>query len=85
MSRLSRAKSSGLAFRSGGMGRLVGVFLAFGGIGYMSVFVMPLLVPAHPLGPLDLAFGGATVLSEFVVTLWLLLAADRPRRSVAGR
>jgi hypothetical protein len=33
------------------------------------------------MGPVDLAFAGATVLSELVVTLWLLLAADRPRGS----
>ena len=69
-----------LAFRSGGIGLLVGVFLALGGIGYMSIFVMPLLGPAHPLGPVDFTFAGATVLSEFVVTLWLILAADRPRK-----
>ena len=68
-----------LAFRSGGVGKPVGVFLALGGLGYMSAFVRPVILPGAPLGPVDIAFAGATVLSEFVVTLWLLLAADRQR------
>ncbi len=70
-----------LAFRLGGIGRAVGVFLALGGIGYISAFVRPVLAPGHSLGALDLVLSGATVLSELVVTLWLLLAADRPPRT----
>lgn len=68
-----------LAFRSGGLGRPVGAFLAFGAAGYMSGFLRPLFLPGQAPGPADLALGGATVLSELVVALWLLLAADRPR------
>jgi hypothetical protein len=73
-----------LAFRSGGVGRLAGAFLALGGLGYMSAFVRPLLAPGEALGPVDIALGAATVLSELAVTLWLLLAADRHSKTPAS-
>ncbi len=69
-----------ITWRSGGIGRAVGVFVALGGIGYMSAFVRPILAPGGSLGPLDIAFGAATVLSELIVTLWLIFLSDRPSR-----
>jgi len=69
-----------LAWRSRGSGRLAGVFVALGGLGYMSVFIKPMVWPGPAgLGPIDLAFAAATVLSEFTITLWLIFASDRPR------
>jgi hypothetical protein len=68
-----------LAWRSRGSGVVVGPLLALGGLGYASTFVRPLLAPGGPLTPLDLAAAAASVTSELVVILWLLLAADRPR------
>lgn len=72
-----------IAWRSGGLGRPAGAFVALGGLGYVSAFVTPVLWPVHALGPVDIAAGGATVLSELVITLWLLLASDRPRTRAA--
>jgi len=52
----------------------------------MSVFVEPVAWPGHMRGPLEDVFGGATVLSEVVATLWLLFAADRaPSRAKRAR
>jgi hypothetical protein len=77
-----------LAFRSGGWGRIVGVVVALGGLGYMYGFVRPLLLPDNAIPPWVqgalMVLPGATVLSEVIVTLWLLLAADRPARSKAA-
>ena len=74
-----------LAWRSAGLGRIVGVLVTLGGLGYMSAFVQPLFVAKAALpGAVQLAlnvFAGFTVLSEVVVTLWLIFAADRPRRA----
>jgi hypothetical protein len=72
-----------LAVRTGGWGRIAGVFVALGGLGYMSAFIRPLFLPDNavpaPVQGALMLLAGATVLSEVVVTLWLLLAADRPR------
>jgi hypothetical protein len=73
-----------IAFRSGGSGRPVGVLLSLGGLGYMLGFVKPVLWPSAALGPADMVLAGATVLSELAITLWLLLAADRPGKVTAG-
>ena len=69
-----------LAWRSGGSGRLAGVLVALGGLGYMSAFIRPLLWPGVAMGPVDIIAGVATVLSEFVITLWLIFASDRPSK-----
>ncbi len=69
------------AFRAGGWSRLVGVVVTLGGLGYLVAFFRPVLlagvaVPTPVQGAL-LAFGVATVFSEFVAILWLLIASDR--------
>ncbi len=72
------------AVRAGGWSRLVGVVVMLGGLGYVSIFVRPLLWPLAATGPLDLAAGVATVLSELVAILWLLIASDRPATAPRG-
>ena len=69
------------AFRAGGWSRLVGVLVTLGGLGYLSIFARPLLWPNAVMGPVDLAAGIATVLSELVAILWLLIASDRPPKA----
>ena len=69
------------AFRAGGWSRLVGVLVTLGGLGYLSIFARPLLWPNAVMGPVDLAAGIATVLSELVAILWLLIESDRPPKA----
>ena len=55
-----------LAFRSAHLPRILGAFMALGGLGWLT-FLSPI---AHDLSPYNLAFG---IVGEASVCLWLLL------------